>query len=35
VRRHGASAGNRWVALAVIAVALLLGAALVWWGLAG
>jgi serine/threonine protein phosphatase PrpC len=34
VRRHGAPAGGRWIALAVIAVALVLALALIWWGLA-
>jgi PPM family protein phosphatase len=33
VRRHGAGPGSRWLALAAIAVAALLAAAVIWWGL--
>ncbi len=33
VRRHGAGAASRWLALAAIAVAVLLAAAVIWWGL--
>jgi PPM family protein phosphatase len=34
VKRHGAGAGGRWLALAAILVALAIAALLVWWGLA-
>lgn len=34
VKRHGAGAGGRWLALAAILVALAAAALLVWWGIA-
>jgi protein phosphatase len=33
VRRHGPGAGNRWLALAAIVLALVFAVLLVWWGL--